>query len=211
MKAQKHLAIWIWVILAACSSADNTKIPGIGNGLAMDAQLPADNAFRQQPANTIIQFLRWYRSNVKQLKQIQLVTHSANPDSAQYFVVNMPATEKYLSELQKSGFVSDKYIDSWRAYFQENAEELKKNPQTTGPFKGFNFDFVMWSKDYDEDLAKIEKSTVESQTVANNQASITIGLPTTGKIKYRISKQGDKWLIDDIKDMRSVLDQPEND
>ena len=209
MKTQTYVAIGILVILAACSG-NNSKL-AIGNGFAIDAPLPADNPFRMQPANTIIQFLRWYRNNVKELKQIQLVTHSSVPDSSQYLVVNMPATEEYLGKLQRSGLISDKYVDMWRRYFKSVDDDLRKTPQTNTPVKGLDFDFVMWSKDYDDDLAKIEKSTVEYQSVANNQATIVIGLPTVGRVKYKIRKEGDKWQIDDIKDMRTALDQPDND
>jgi hypothetical protein len=123
----------------------------------------------------------------------------------------MPATEQYLSKLQSSGFISDKYLDMWRRYFKSVDDDLRKTPQTNTPVKGLDFDFVMWSKDYDDDLAKIEKSTVEYQSVANNQATIVIGLPTVGRVKYKIGKEGDKWQIDDIKDMRTALDQPDND
>jgi hypothetical protein len=209
MKTQKHLVIVAWVILAACSG-NNSKI-AIGNGFSVDAPLPADNPFRLQPANTIIQFLRWYRANVKDIKQIQLLTHSSNPDSSKYFVVNMPATEQYLSKLQSSGFISDKYVDMWHRYFKSIDDDLRKNPQTSLPVKGLDIDFIMWSKDFDEDLGKIEKSTIEYQSVVNNQANIIIGLPTVGKIKYKIAKQGDKWQIDEIKDLRTALDQPDND
>jgi hypothetical protein len=209
MKTQKHLVIVAWVILAACSG-NNSRI-AIGNGFSVDAPLPADNPFRLQPANTIIQFLRWYRHNVKEINQINLLTHSSNPDSSQYLVVNMAATEEYLGKLQRSGFVSDKYIDMWRRYFKSVDDDLRKNPQTSTPVKGLDFDFVMWSKDFDDDLAKIEKSTVEYQSVVNNQATIVIGLPTVGRVKYKIAKEGDKWQIDEIKDLRTALDQPDND
>jgi hypothetical protein len=209
MKTQKHLVIVAWVILAACSG-NNSKI-AIGNSFSVDAPLPKDNPFRLQPANTIIQFLRWYRNNVKEIKQIQLLTHSGNPDSSKYLVVNMQATEEYLGKLQKSGFISDKYIDMWRRYFKSIDDDLRKNPQTNTPVKGLDLDFIMWSKDFDDDLSKIEKSTVEYQSVVNNQATIVIGLPTVGRIKYRIGKEGDKWQIDEIKDLRTALDQPDND
>jgi hypothetical protein len=210
MKIQKHLAVGILVIFAACSG-NNAKMNGIGNGFSVDAPLPADNPFRLQPANTIIQFLRWYRNNVKEIKQIQLLTHSSNPDSSQYLVVNMPATEQYLAKLQSSGFVSDKYVDMWRRYFKSMDDDLRKNPQTNTPVKGLDVDFIMWAKDFDDDLAKIEKSTVEYQSVVSNQATIVIGLPTVGRIKYRIGKEGNKWQISEIKDLRTALDQPEND
>lgn len=212
MKLQKRFIVCIWVLVAACSSADKTKMQGIGSGYAVDASTPpSDEAFKKQPAGTILNFLRWYRANVSQLKKIEVVTHSSNPDSAMYYVVNTAGTEQYLDQLQKSGFVSEKYLDKWRTYFSKCNEELKKTPQTEMPVKGMDFDFVMLAKDCDDDLARIEKSTVEYQSIANDEGFITVGLPTVGRLKYRIAKENGKWMIDDIKDLRSALDQAQND
>ena len=211
MKLQTQLTICIWFVLAACSSADNNKLTGIGSNYAVNATPPSDDAFNKQPAANILNFLRWYRANSQQLKKIELVTHSTNPDSASYYVVNAAGTEKYLDELKKSGFVSDKYIAWWRAYFNMVNEKLKKEPQTAAPVNGLDFDFVMLSKDCEEDLKRIEKSTVDNQKIANDEGSITVGLPTVGRLKYWISKQDGKWMIDEIKDMRSALDQAQND
>jgi hypothetical protein len=69
----------------------------------------------------------------------------------------------------------------------------------------------MMSKDCEEDLAKIEKSTVEFEKLANDEGSIIIELPSAGRLKYWISKKDGKWLVDDIKDMRSAMDQAQND
>ena len=211
MKLQKQLTICIWFALAACSSADKTKMPNIGNNFAVDAIPPSDQAFNKQPAASILNFLRWYRAHSSDLKKIEIVTHSANPDSAKYYVVNAAGTEQYLDELKKSGFVSDKYIARWRAYFNMYTEKLKKAPQTEAPINGLDFDFVMLSKDCEEDLKRIEKSTVDHQKIANDEGSITVGLPTVGRLKYWIEKQDGKWMIVDIKDMRSALDQAQND
>jgi hypothetical protein len=211
MKLQKQLTICIWFALAACSSADKTKMPNIGNNFAVDAITPSDQAFNKQPAASILNFLIWYRVHSSDLKKIEIVTHSANPDSAKYYVVNAAGTEQYLDELKKSGFVSDKYIARWRAYFNMYTEKLKKAPQTEAPVNGLDFDFVMLSKDCEEDLKRIEKSTVDHQKIANDEGSITVGLPTVGRLKYWIEKQDGKWMIVDIKDMRSALDQAQND
>jgi len=211
MKLQKQLTICIWFALAACSSADKTNMPNIGNSFAVDAIPPADEAFNKQPAASILNFLRWYRAHSSELKKIEIVTHSMNPDSAKYYVVNAAGTEQYLDELKKSGFVSDKYIARWRAYFNMVNEKLKKAPQTEAPINGLDFDLVMLSKDWQEDLKRIEKSTVDHQKIANDEGSITVGLPTVGRLKYWIEKQDGKWMIVDIKDMRSALDQAQND
>jgi hypothetical protein len=211
MKLQTHLTICIWFVLAACSSADKTKMPALGNNFAVDATPPSDEAFNKQPAGTILNFLQWYRSNVTQIKQIELVNHSTNPDSSNYYVVNADGAEQYLDAFQKSGFVTDNYIDKWREYFRKCNDNLRKSPQTETPVKGLDFDLVMLSKDYKEDLTRIEKSTVEWQNVSNDVGSITVGLPSAGRLKYKIIKQDGKWLIDDIKDIRSSLDQAQND
>lgn len=211
MKLQKHLAICICFALAACSSADKTKMPAIGSTFAVEATPPSDEAFNKQPAGTIMHFLQWYRTNVTQIKKIELVSHSADPDSSMYYVVNEEGAEQYLDALQKSGFVTDNYIDKWREYFRKCNDNLRKSPQTEMPVKGLDFDLVMLSGDYQEDLAGIEKSTVEWQNVSNDVGSITVSLPSAGRLKYKIAKQDGKWLIDDIKDIRSALDQAQND
>ncbi|AEV97315.1 hypothetical protein A4D02_16890 [Niastella koreensis] len=211
MKIQ-HYAICTWVLLASCASGDKTNIPAIGNNAALNAPPPAaDEAFKKQPAGTILSFARWYRSNVNELKKIELVKHSSNPDSAQYYVVNTEGTEKLLGALQQSGFVTDSYINRWRAYFRKCNDNLRKTPTTQAPVEGLDFDLVMLSKDYDEDLNGFEKSTVDNVKLSDDKGSITVGLPTVGRLKYWVTKQDGKWQIEDIKDMRSALDQAQND
>lgn len=212
MKLQNHLAVCIWFTLAACSSASTTKVPAINNSnYAVNAPAPSDEAFKKQPAGTVLNFLRWYRANVPQLKKIEMVSHSTNPDSSKYLVINEAGTEQYLAALKQSGFVTENYLNRWRTYVRTCNDNLKKTPQTDAAFTGLDFDLVMLSKDFDEDLSKIERSTVEFLKVANDEGSITVGLPTTGRLKYWISKQDGKWLIEDIKDMRSAMDQAQND
>jgi hypothetical protein len=211
MKLQYQLAFCLWFVFSACSSADKTNMKTIGTNYALDVTPPSDEAFKKQPAGTILSFLRWYRSNVPELKKIEILSHSTNPDSSAYFVVNEAGTEQFLTALQQSGFVSDNYIARWRMYFKTCDEKLRKTPQTEVTMTGLDFDLVMLSKDFAEDLAKIEQSTVEYQKIANDEGSITVGLPSVGRLKYWIAKHDGKWLIEDIKDMRSALDQAQND
>jgi hypothetical protein len=211
MRTLQHLTVGMGlVLLAACTSTDS-KLPIPGNNLAVNAPPAEDDGFKLQPANTILSFLQWYRHNVTRIKQIEMVSPSTDPKMNGAYAVNFTATEQYLDELKKSGFVSDKYIANWRDYFKQADEKLKKSAQREGSVKEFDKDFIMWAKDYTDDLNHIEKSTVEYQKAANDEGIVMIGLPTVGRVKYKISKQNGKWLIDDIKDMRSALDQAQND
>jgi hypothetical protein len=196
-------------MLVACSG-ENTRLPNIGTDYNATANLPAESPFRKQPAGTVLNFFKWYRSNVGRLKKIELVTKTAT-ESGNVYAVNFTGTETYLAEMQKSGFVSEEYIDHWREYFKKCDEALKKTPQAEGPVKGLDIDLVMLAKDYDEDLAKIEQSTVDAESIANDQGTVTLALPTVGRLKVKIAKQDSKWMISDIKDMRSALDQAQND
>lgn len=210
MKTITPLAVGIWVMLAACSNGTTTKVANIGTSYNAAAALPAESPFRKQPAGTVLNFFKWYRSNADRLKKIKLVD-KITVDTASYYAVNFTATEQYLAELQKSGFVSDQYIGYWRNYFSKCDNDLHKTSQNTGTAKGFDIDFVMLSKEYEEDLSKIEQSTVNSEKIDNDQGYLTIGLPTTGRLKVKIEKQGDKWMINEINDLRSALDQAQND
>lgn len=211
MRTLQHVTVCTCLVLAAACTSTDSKLPIPGNNLAVNAPQPSDEGFKLQPANTILGFLQWYRQNVTRIKQIEMVSPSTDPKLNGAYAVNFTATEQYLDELKKSGFVSDTYISNWREYFKQADEKLKKTGQREGPVKEFEKDFVMWSKDYTDDLKRIEKSTVEYQKAANDEGVVMIGLPTVGRVKYKISKQNGKWLIDDIKDMRSALDQAQND
>ena len=103
MKLHTHLTICIWFALAACSSADKTKMPAIGSNVAVDGTPPTDTAFTKQPAGTILNFLKWYRTNVKQIKQIELVRHSTSPDSIMRSYMYGDGRGATLSSDDKSG------------------------------------------------------------------------------------------------------------
>ena len=210
MKTITQLVVGMWVMLAACSNGASSKVTAIGASYKTTSALPAESPFRKQPAGTVLNFFQWYRNNVNQLKKIKLVD-KITVDTVSYYAVNFTATEQYLAEMKKSGFVSEEYIRYWRNYFKKRDEDLHKTPQHTGTAKGFDIDFVMLAKEYEEDLSTIEQSTVNSENITNDKGTITIGLPTVGRLKVTIEKQGDKWMINEIKDLRSALDQAQND
>src|SRR5262245_55879955 len=122
MKLQHLFLFSMLAIVAACSSDDKAKMAAIGSDFSKKAIPPVDEQFNKQPANTILSFLQWYRAHEPELKKIELVNHSANPDSAQYYVVNDAGADQYLAELEKSGFVTERYIKQWRTYLAQCSE-----------------------------------------------------------------------------------------
>ena len=154
----------------------------------------------KQPSSTVIVFLKWYRTNVKSINDINLVNNngSATVDSTKSYSVDFSATEKYLAALKKSEFISDKYITKWREHFKQCDEDFKANPQFDGPPEAFDFDLVMCSQEYDEDLANIDKAKVIKQETENNSSDVIIEFPSTMKLEYHLSSNNGKWEIDGI-------------
>lgn len=123
------------IFIAACSSSDKQI---------------------KEPSETVISFLKWYTENMKTVGNINMVNNNGNMivDSTKLYSVNFDSTEKYLAALKKSGFISDKYISKWREHFKEVDSDFKANPQYDGPPEAFNFDLIMCSQEYDDDLKK---------------------------------------------------------
>lgn len=132
------------------------------------------------------------------LGTIPMVNNSFSEDSTKPYSVNFDATDKYLAELAKSGFISDVYVASMRDYFKKCDKHFTEALQYTDPPDGFDFDLIMWSQEYDEALANIDKTKVISQSVSANHATVNLGFPGGGSLIYELSSQGDKWLIDKI-------------
>jgi|GEM_PF-2021402 hypothetical protein len=156
------------------------------------------------PVNRVMDFLQWYAIHLPALNKIEMVNTAANGDSTKFYSVNFPGTEKYLSEMSSSGFVSNVYLDSQRAYFKRCNDSLLKNTQNDGPPYGFDYDLVMFSQEYDEDLAHLEKARIKFQEVKGNTATLTLTFSTKQQLQFSLKKKGGKWMIEKI-DAESVV------
>lgn len=183
---RKHLfqIISITLLITACSSKETKK----------------ELSITDQPAKTVIDFIKWYDNNMSSLNRIELVNNNSDTiyDSTSLYRINFTNTELFLAEIKKSGFVSDAYLDFMRNYFKDCEENFIKTQQYDGPPEGFDFDLIMWSQEYDEDLKNIDKSTVGAATISPQKANIEIKFPLGGSLKYDLSLYNDKWMIDKI-------------
>lgn len=163
--------------------------------------MPAEesHSIRQQPAKTIMGFLTWYRDN-QVIQTFKLVDNSNNIpfDPTLFYAVNFSETERYLAALKASGYVSEKYLDQWRAYFKKCDREFTKNPANDGPPEGFEYDFIMLSQDYEDDLRDLEQAKVLTQFVFEKRAYAKIRFLHGNILTYELSKEGKDWKIDRI-------------
>jgi hypothetical protein len=152
--------------------------------------------------STIVNFLKWYAQNVNRLSQINLVKNNGTNDTTKYYSVDFPATEMYLNELKKTGFISDQYLNYWRNYFKNADDYFKASPQNEGPPEGFDYDLVMLSQDIDEDLKNADRVRVISRTTNGIHLTKDIIFPSGQQLLFSLSRQNNAWLIDKIENSK---------
>ena len=194
-----YIIICILTILTACSSnKQDQKNTANSSDALVNGQ--ADNySLDEQPIKTIIDFLKCYRDNEGKVGG-GWVNNSTNEtyDSTKYYSVNFVATEKYLADLKATGFISDLYLEKWREYFKRCEQDFKANPSNDGPPEGFEYDFIMLSQETEENLKHLEKTQVVECKITDNTAFINLHFINGDNMQYKLTKDNDKWLIDDI-------------
>jgi len=148
------------------------------------------------PKKVVLQFLKWYAENRERLDEFDLVTGKPG-DTTKAYRVDFRVTEKYLSELKKSGFVSGQYINTFRKYFEAADANLEKYSQFDGPAQGFGIDLVLQAHDYGEILNHLKKAKYIEKPVNPNSTKVYVRFPTVVML-LKLTKTGNTWLIDSL-------------
>lgn len=182
------------IFISACSSKKGTETFESNNNAAIDQR-------DDEVTKTVFDFLYWYKANMSRLAEIEMVINSGNDgtDTTKLYAVNFTGTEEYLSELLKSQFISEKYVEKQRKYFKQCEIDFKNEPQYEGPPMGFDYDLIMLSQDYDLDQLNQVKSISHKGTENTNQ--LILQFPYSYILEYSLSKVDGKWLIDDIQNV----------
>ena len=188
-------------IVLTCITVVLTLIMACSGGKTTDISTSANIVEgKVSPGETVLNFLEWYKNNRQRLVDINLI-HNSTPseDTTKLYAVNFEGTEHYLAELKKSGFVSDKYIESWRDYFNNAEQNFKDNPQYDGPPDYFDYDFVMLSQDFMGELEELNKTNISKEQIDTNTALVVLTFKVSlMKLNYKLSLIEGKWQIDDI-------------
>jgi hypothetical protein len=186
------ILFWIFVSIYSCSEKhDSTEAP-----ISNDVQMNDGN---KKAVETIISFYKWYRDNPS--IQMCLVSNTCNDtfDSTKFYSVDFKATEKYLSTLKHSGYISDQYISYWRDYFKKCEENFRKYPVNEGVADGFDYDFVTNSQDFEEELKTVERAKAAKIADLDDKKIITLEFTTGSTLTFELSGIDGRWYIDKIK------------
>jgi hypothetical protein len=150
---------------------------------------------------TVLSFLKWYKNNYENINKIETVNNTpsaSNYDSTKFYSVNFESTENYLNYLKSSGYISDKYLSLWRAYFKKCDDDFKNNPVNDGPPDGFDYDWVLITQETDYAFEKIETAVITKVVIKNNEAEVRLTIDKDWAYKYELTYDRKNWLIDSI-------------
>ncbi|MFD0941644.1 hypothetical protein [Pedobacter boryungensis] len=144
------------------------------------------------PEQTVRSFIFWYSKNMQRLNNIQLVNQLQAP--AKPYYVNKANVAIYLAELKKSGFLSNKFLNSIEHYIGMCNENLLKTKQIEGPPEGFDMDMILLTQDYESNIKLLNQGKITRLT--KNKVRFTFD--SEDFLVFSLSQGKGKWLIDSI-------------
>ena len=179
------------IILFLFSCKSNTEIGGEKNSAFVDnyQESKNDTLAMQEVAYG---FLSWYKYHYQEANSFGLTYQ----DKQGNFHVSMVNCEAYLGYLKSSGFISEKYINTWLQYFNERATYFEQNLQNEGPPEGFELDYVLTTQE--PELVFDALTNLQFEVFKIDETKATLLVAAHWGYELQLSKTDGKWLIDNI-------------
>lgn len=148
------------------------------------------------PQQVITKFLKWYKINMHKANNFPILIK----DSADNFMINKSACNKYLALLKSSGCLSYKYIAYWKSFFNDKAIGLENNPVQSDIPDGFDLDFVLITQEPELVLNHISEIKFGIVTRYENNIVVSLRWPQKDAMQYNFEmhKSTVGWQIDYI-------------
>lgn len=148
-------------------------------------------------------FMKWYIKNLDTLYKFSTIEGGMSGEEnkkAENYFVNFSEVEKYITELKKSGFLTDNFLKNEKQIFVEGDEYFKKNPENDGPPYGFDYDRFFYTQEtFEEDLPNIDKAKFVVNQKDEFNSEVKFYLPICGiNYKYSLKKINTKWFVEKI-------------
>ncbi|MEO5943495.1 MAG: hypothetical protein ABIP30_03600 [Ferruginibacter sp.] len=141
----------------------------------------------------VVKFLKWYKVNLHKANSFPFLVK----DSADNFMVNKSACSNYLNFLKSSQYISQKYMEYWKVFFDDKALELRDHPSQSDIPEGFEMDLVLITQEPELVLNKIDR--IKFKTISTNNSVALIGVTWPGKdamqYEFEMYKTKAGWQI----------------
>lgn len=181
----KKLVLVFFSILILSSCQEGTKKTPESTAITADSSAIAD---------VIHGFYQWYdpyiRDEAKNIDFVKIVNN--------HYALDLPSLEKYLSNINASGFVSSEFLDNDMAFYK-TCEKLWQNEEAEGPPTGMDADKYFCAQDWD--LNFWTKSPVRIKSMGDDKVAATLygemgGSPL--EQNFELKKESGKWLLTKI-------------
>ncbi|MBF9237356.1 hypothetical protein I2I05_08090 [Hymenobacter sp. BT683] len=173
-----------------------------------EAAKPSAKANQATSPDAVVQhFLTWYSGQKEALGSMPLVPAwlSDDGDTTDVYKVDFKVAEEYLQPFKSSGFLSVNYVANEREEIRKADSVMQALRQWAGPPQGLNYDRVVFSQDPDADLEKLRR-TKPAVTINGDTALVFFAqlpkpedLREGANLEFRLVRQQDKWLVDNIR------------
>ncbi|MBV9989244.1 MAG: hypothetical protein JO301_16310 [Chitinophagaceae bacterium] len=158
---------------------------------------PSPAVVQTLPDSTAVGFLRWYRDNEERLSHIRLV-QGGYPDTTRAYTVDQTQLNRYLSELDRSGYLSPAYLAKMRRYVDSCGRYLNVHAEYDGPPSGFEGDLVMNTQDYMDVFNNLNNFTISDRRVDGEKARLKFYFSQYYLIGFALTRTNKRWLIDSL-------------
>lgn len=196
---KKYILIMLLIgFLQSCMHKDNE--------IKLSENSPKENTVeynKNTQIDLVKNFMKWYIQNMNRLYKFKTIHGGSmnvkENEVAENYSVNWKEVEKYLTELKKSGFLSDEFIQNEKQTFIDGEKYFKENPENDEPPYGFDYDhFFLTQEAFEEDLQYIEKTIFKQKQIDKSNVEVRFSLPISGNYKYTLKMINSKWLINKI-------------
>jgi len=151
---------------------------------------------------TIIGFLKWYKKEqADTAKKPYSITKGGYPDTTTDFRIDTAGLEIYLKQFEKTGYVSETYLNSLRLYFKRIDDELKldsRHRQELFKVDGLDNDWVLDTFEPEIILNHIKEGRFDKISSIYNKAITRFRISNLVQLLFTLTRYKDKWLIDYI-------------
>jgi hypothetical protein len=211
MKRKISCILFSILFLQSCQNKDSSQLNN--NSIikvdSISKESENNSIDNKEQIDLVKNFMKWYIKNLDILYKFNTIEGGMNGEEnekAENYFVNFSEVEKYITELKKSGFLTDNFLKNERQIFVEGEEYFKKNPENDGPPYGFDYDRFFYTQEtFEEELSNIDKTKYVVNQKDEFNSEVRFYLPICGiNYKYSLRKINTKWFIEKIESENGI-------
>lgn len=159
----------------------------------------AKKTVHEGPVETVVAFLKWYRSNYEKLAEIPIIDTVKTQNSG--YRVNLENAQRYITVLKSSGMLSQKYLNRELSNFKRLDRNLQKKKRKNQLPEDFDVDRILYTKKVDQAFKEIDNNLrIIEHKIYNDGSYVIVDVHTRLQFNLKKNKNG-IWEIIQIRNI----------